>query len=166
MTTGRINQVAAFKAKQGRLHDRQSPASPLVITVRLPTRRSALGRFTTKGRRNIAWVSTARKRPRTPRQTVGAFPRTTPRMRRWDPTLGSGYRLEKRPTSLRPPDKPLRPQRLRAYRGRKSPDAVWQYGCATKSAEPVSIQAPQHRAARFQRKRGPSKAVETALSLV
>ena len=31
MTTGRINQVAAFKAKQGRLHDRQSPASPLVI---------------------------------------------------------------------------------------------------------------------------------------
>jgi len=31
MTTGRINQVAAFKAGQGRLHDSTSPAPPLVI---------------------------------------------------------------------------------------------------------------------------------------
>ena len=84
-------------------------------------------------------------------------------MRRRDQTLRSGCRLEKRPKSLRPPDKPLLPQRLRACQGRMSPDAVWQYGCAAKFAEPVSIQVPQHRAALSQRKRGPLKAVETAL---
>ena len=87
-------------------------------------------------------------------------------MRRWGPTLRSGHRLEKRPTSLRPPDKPLQPQRLGACQGRMSPDAVWQYGCATKSAEPVSIQAPQHRATLSLRKRGPLRAAETALSWV
>ena len=87
-------------------------------------------------------------------------------MRRWSPTRRSDFRLEKRPTSLRPPDKPLLPQRLRACQGRMSPDAVWQYGCAAKSAEPVSIQAPHHWAARSLRKRGPFQAAEAALRLV
>jgi hypothetical protein len=47
-----------------------------------------------------------------------------------------------------------------------SPDAVWRYGCASKFAEPVSIQVPQHRAASPLQARGPSWAAETAQPMV
>ncbi len=47
-----------------------------------------------------------------------------------------------------------------------SPDAVWQYGCTSKSAEPVSIQAPHHQATLSQQgEEGPFQAVETARCL-
>ena len=104
-------------------------------------------RFTTKGRRNIAWVSTALQQPRTPRQTFGASPQATPRIRWCGPTMKSSSHLEKRPMSLRPPDKLLRLRPPKACWRRMSPDAVWQYGCTSKSSEPVLIQVPQHRAA-------------------
>ena len=48
-----------------------------------------------------------------------------------------------------------------------SPDAVWLYGCAAKSAEPVSIQAPHRRAARsHEGKGGPERAAEATRRLI
>lgn len=47
-----------------------------------------------------------------------------------------------------------------------SPDAVWQYGCTSKSADPVLIQAPHHRATfSHEREEGPFQAVLTARCL-
>ena len=48
-----------------------------------------------------------------------------------------------------------------------SPDAVWQDGCAAKSAEPVWIQAPHRRAARsHEGKGGPERVAKATRRLI